>query len=1028
MHNSCDMKITSPKHLLLIVLTFLIGKTSFSNNIFSEDFNAGANNWMLSTVGGGNAWQWYSDQGTDMSGGLRCKYTPDGNYVISSEIALMENVAYTLAFDGKKASSGSARIFKVTLSDLPTIDVGGINIGAATMTSDWVNHSLNFTLNTSGNYHLVIEAEGPSYVFSYLDNIVIEPTIYPTISWLNPTDNATFNQDENILLEVDAQDADGSISAVDYYINGALETTTTAAPFDYSWPMVQPGTYQLYAIAYDNRGNATTSSTQTITVNQASGSADQVLFDFDSQTDFWTYAGGWQLSNSGYNSSTAAFGFNLVEEDFLASPAIQLFTGENYTLDFRVDAQGSGRQMTAAINTQPDLAGATDLLTVDIDSDADYLVLQTVNFNVLTSGAHYLIFYNTSGTGYRKILLDEVKLSGTHNEGALSTIQYDGTTVIAEGADFNFNCAPFDNDGNVVGVDYQANGITVAASDNNPFATTWNDLPVGDFDLTGLVTDNENFANSSFPLSVNVVPENRNASYLGGAGTDDIRGAVIQPDGTVVLAANLSALPSGITPTFLNGANATDQGTILRLNPDGTMVLSATVVATKVVDLANDATGRLYVAAGANGFLRLTPDAAMVDYAKTYGLNVHRVDAGATGYAAILLDDKSDYDDIQLLEAQVRTFDPSGTELSTTGGATTYTVDVCIDEASGTVISIGYKNVFTNDGTGAVLPVDIPAMKGKDYLGNLKFNAYDWDDDDTSPRWLNLPENNMADARGARCAIGQDGLLYAVFEADGGNHCFRYDPFSITTPNPIVGGDAYSEFYNSNTEPKAVIGRFDPGTGQIMKTQQFCARLSNTAANTVRTKNGNIAANAAGEVFLVGRSASGIPINLEHLPGYYQGGAFLLKLSADFSSRDICIRLTNGDARAIALGQQDSYVFAGDTELQLFTNNPIQQNTSGGLDAWFAVEAPTTDCPADYAGSSLSGSSPPLMGFLNVTTDYETNGAISSSQHIGSSNPIQVDYDSAIEITLLPGFTVELGSEFNAFIDGCNGGTGGIID
>ena len=213
-----------------------------------------------------------------------------------------------------------------------------------------------------------------------------------------------------------------------------------------------------------------------------------------------------------------------------------------------------------------------------------------------------------------------------------------------------------------------------------------------------------------------------------------------------------------------------------------------------------------------------------------------------------------------------------------------------------------------------------------------------------------------------------------------------------------------------------------------MKTQQFCARLSNTAANTVRAKNGNIAANAAGEVFLVGRSASGIPINLEHLPGYYQGGAFLLKLSADFSTRNICIRLTDGDARAIAVGEQDNYVFAGDTEQQLFTNNPIQENPTGGLDAWFAVESPATDCPADYAGDNLSGSLPGLTGLLNATTDYETNGAISSSQHIGASNPVQVDYDSAIEITLLPSFTIELGSEFNAFIDGCNGGSGGIVD
>ena len=77
------MKLISHKHFFLIVFTFIAGILSHSNNIFSEDFNTDANNWMLSTVGGGNAWKWYSDQGTYMSGGLRCKYTPYGNYVIS---------------------------------------------------------------------------------------------------------------------------------------------------------------------------------------------------------------------------------------------------------------------------------------------------------------------------------------------------------------------------------------------------------------------------------------------------------------------------------------------------------------------------------------------------------------------------------------------------------------------------------------------------------------------------------------------------------------------------------------------------------------------------------------------------------------------------------------------------------------------------------------------------------------------------------------------------------------------------------
>ncbi len=997
-------------------------------NLFSEDFDADSNGWMLSTVGGGNSWQWYSDQGVNNSGGLRCKFTPAGNYVISPPININSGNEFTLVFDGKKANSSTQRIIRVYLNDSPDLNSPLDTLIEVEYESDWNTFSANFTVTSTNNYYLVFEAEGSGYVFIHLDNILIEPTVYPSISWLNPFDNDQFVQDETISLEVSAFDSDGSISKVEYYANGNLIGTSNTSPFDFEWTNVQPGNYDLTAVAFDNRSNATTSSILSIIVNQATGFADQVYYNFDSQNEFWTYEGGWTLSNNGYNNSLAAFGFNLIEEDYLASPAIEMFQNENYRLQFRLDAQGSNREITAAINTSPDLIGAIDLITLPVNADDDYLILNEVFFNVNSDGAHYIIFYNPSGTGYKKLLLDEVTLSGTHNEGALSFIEYSGSTTIAENADFNFSCDPFDNDGIVNQVSYIANSAVVASSNVSPFNATWNALPIGNYALFAEVTDNENFSSPSFPLEIQVVEENINSSFLGGINDDEIRGAVIQKDGTIILGGILSDLPSGITPINLNGSTATDKGIILRLSADGTQIISATIVGNEVVDLSIDAQDRIYVAAGSSGFLCLNADANQIVYQHNFSLNVHRVDAGSNGYAAILLDNEDDYDEIKLLDTEIRTYDSYGTELSVTGGATTYTTDVCIEILSETVISIGYKNVFTNDGTGAVLPVDIPAMKGKDYYGNLKYTAYDWSDDDNSPRWLNLPENNMADARGARCEIGDDGLLYAVFEADGGNHCFRYDPFSITLSNPIVGGDAYSEFYNSNTEPKAVIMRYNPGTGEVLKTQQFCARLSNTAANTVRTKNGNIAANALGEVFVVGRSASGIPIDLEHLPGAYQGGAYLLKLSEDFFERKKCIRLTNGDARAIALNKNGAYLFAGSTEENLYLNNAIQNNNAGGIDGWFGVEFISENCPADYADGPFINSFPSLNNTLNNNKDFETDGIINSVQKIGTINAVQVDYDSATEINLLPGFEIELGSEFDAIIDGCNNGSGGGID
>ncbi|MFW5815337.1 MAG: hypothetical protein ACOCVP_00650, partial [Wenzhouxiangella sp.] len=68
------------------------------------------------------------------------------------------------------------------------------------------------------------------------------------------------------------------------------------------------------------------------------------------------------------------------------------------------------------------------------------------------------------------------------------------------------------------------------------------------------------------------------SSYLsGGSGRESVYGSVIQPDGTIVLAANLGPdLPGALTPVYLNGTDAGDPGSLVRLSPDGREVLSVT--------------------------------------------------------------------------------------------------------------------------------------------------------------------------------------------------------------------------------------------------------------------------------------------------------------------------------------------------------------------------------------------------------------------------------------------------------------------
>jgi len=87
----------------------------------------------------------------------------------------------------------------------------------------------------------------------------------PTVAISSPANNATFDEPANITLTANSNDADGTISKVDFFSSNTLLGTASGNSF--TWTNVPKGTYTITAIATDNRGAVTKSSPITITVN-----------------------------------------------------------------------------------------------------------------------------------------------------------------------------------------------------------------------------------------------------------------------------------------------------------------------------------------------------------------------------------------------------------------------------------------------------------------------------------------------------------------------------------------------------------------------------------------------------------------------------------------------------------------------------------------------------------------------------------------------------------------------------------------
>jgi len=418
---------------------------------------------------------------------------------------------------------------------------------------------------------------------------------------------------------------------------------------------------------------------------------------------------------------------------------------------------------------------------------------------------------------------------------------------------------------------------------------------------------------------------------IGGPGDDDqVVGVRVQSDGTVVVATNVA--PGTRFGDKVIQGNAVDGtvGAVIRLKPDGSEVLSLLPISAKLHDLALDEHDRLYVAAGQEGV-------AVIDAAGRKGLRVVNVGGNCTR-----VDATGDGASVALAGNTATLIAANGRRIQRVKGKG-YTEDVALHADSKTIILTGFTNNRAFDGN-KTNPVQICYVWGYGFDGQRKYTLYDWSTDRESDRFLNKPTNNMADTRGYRCAIGRDGRLYVAFEAAGGNHLFRYSTTDITEPFKLVGGDAYYSFHNSRSEHKTVFGRYDPATGEALAIQQFCGRLSSGRANAVRVEDGDITADAKGNVVLVGRSASGLPVNQKlEGAGDYEGGAFILIMNADLSKRVLCTYIGGGNTTAADLRPRDgggaTLAFGGqgpDEDKPMHITKP-QQDKRFGKDGFIAT-------------------------------------------------------------------------------------------
>ncbi len=90
----------------------------------------------------------------------------------------------------------------------------------------------------------------------------------PAVSLTTPVSGATFGAPGTVAVTATATDSDGTVASVEFYAGSSRIGTDTTSPYAYTWTGVPAGSYALTAVARDNAGNTTVSSTVTVTVGK----------------------------------------------------------------------------------------------------------------------------------------------------------------------------------------------------------------------------------------------------------------------------------------------------------------------------------------------------------------------------------------------------------------------------------------------------------------------------------------------------------------------------------------------------------------------------------------------------------------------------------------------------------------------------------------------------------------------------------------------------------------------------------------
>lgn len=120
------------------------------------------------------------------------------------------------------------------------------------------------TPEMDADYALVVTCAGQDQCRQRSENIA------PEVAVVSPAEGAVFNTAEEVLIQAEAMDVDGTVTAVEFFVDGAPVGQASQAPYRHTWEALTAGEFELTAVATDSDGATTVSAPVTVRVDAGS--------------------------------------------------------------------------------------------------------------------------------------------------------------------------------------------------------------------------------------------------------------------------------------------------------------------------------------------------------------------------------------------------------------------------------------------------------------------------------------------------------------------------------------------------------------------------------------------------------------------------------------------------------------------------------------------------------------------------------------------------------------------------------------